>query len=58
MNYRRADRVAKQIQQELARIAQRDLRDPRIGLVTFTAVELSPDNPRAKQMLERLRSSE
>ena len=40
---RRADRVADEIRQALARILQAEMRDPRVGFVTLTDVELSPD---------------
>ena len=40
---RRADRVAREIQAELSRLAQRELKDPRVQEVTFTRVEVSED---------------
>jgi ribosome-binding factor A len=39
----RGTRVGDQIQRVLSEIVQRDLRDPRVGMVTLTAVEMSPD---------------
>ena len=39
----RAHKVADQIQRELAEIIQRELRDPRVGMITLTGVEVSPD---------------
>jgi len=45
---RRADRVAREIQAELSRLAQRELKDPRVQQVTFTRVELSEDLREAK----------
>ena len=39
----RAQKVGDQIQRELSEIIRRDLRDPRVGMVTLTAVEMSPD---------------
>ena len=39
----RTQKVADQIQRELSEIVRRELRDPRVGLVTLTAVEVSPD---------------
>ena len=39
----RTQKVADQIQRELSEIVQRELRDPRVGLVTLTAVEVSAD---------------
>ena len=39
----RAQKVADQVQRELSEILRRELRDPRIGMITLTAVEVSPD---------------
>lgn len=39
----RGTRVGDQIQRVLSEIVRRDLRDPRVGMVTLTAVEMSPD---------------
>lgn len=47
MTVARSARIADQIQRELAELI-RDLRDPRIGLVTLTGVELSRDQSHAK----------
>ena len=44
----RALRLAHQLQQEIAVIIQRELKDPRIGFVTVTRVELSSDLHYAK----------
>ena len=43
----RGFRVADQIQRDLAELI-RDLKDPRIGMVTLSAVEVSPDYAHAK----------
>ncbi|HLV60228.1 MAG TPA: 30S ribosome-binding factor RbfA [Fredinandcohnia sp.] len=43
MSRDRATRVAHHIQEELGRILTRGLKDPRVGFVTITGVELSPD---------------
>jgi len=43
MTYLRAERVAEEIQKEVSRIIQFELKDPRIGFVTVTGVELSND---------------
>lgn len=42
MGYR-ADQVAGQVRQEIMEIIQRDLKDPRIGFVSITAIRMSPD---------------
>jgi len=39
----RGTRVGDQIQRVLSEIMRRELRDPRVGMVTLTAVEMSPD---------------
>jgi len=46
--FSRTQRVAGQIQRELAQLIQQELRDPRIGLVTISAVEVSKDMSHAK----------
>lgn len=44
----RQQRVADQIQRELASIIAAELKDPRVGLVTLTGVDLSPDLAHAR----------
>jgi ribosome-binding factor A len=46
--YPRARRVAQQIQQALSELIRRELRDPRLGMVTLTEVRLSSDLSYAK----------
>ncbi|MAA65678.1 MAG: ribosome-binding factor A [Alteromonadaceae bacterium] len=41
--FSRIDRVADQIQRELAQMVQRDIKDPRLGMVTVNAVKVSRD---------------
>jgi ribosome-binding factor A len=41
-------RIADQIQRELAELVRTELRDPRIGMVTLTGVEVSRDQSHAK----------
>lgn len=41
-------RLADQIQRDLAELIQREIRDPRVGLVTLQSVELTPDYAHAK----------
>jgi ribosome-binding factor A len=48
MNIPRRARIAEQIQRELAELIRLELRDPRVGLVTLTGVELSNDQSHAK----------
>jgi len=39
----RPQKLGDQIQRELSGLLQREVRDPRIGMVTLTGVDLSPD---------------
>ncbi len=48
MQATRAARLAQQLQQEIAMIIHQELKDPRIGFVTITGVELSSDLSHAK----------
>lgn len=43
MTGRRADRVAESVRALVAELLIRDIKDPRIGMVTLTAVELTDD---------------
>ena len=44
----RAFKVADQIQRDLAELIARELKDPRVGMVTLQSVEVSPDYAHAK----------
>jgi ribosome-binding factor A len=44
----RAFKVADQIQRDLTELIARDLKDPRVGMVTIQAVEVTPDYAHAK----------
>ena len=44
----RAFKVADQIQRDLAELIARELKDPRVGLVTLQGVEVTPDYAHAK----------
>ena len=44
----RRARIADQIHRELAEIVRLELRDPRVGMITFTGVEVSRDQSHAK----------
>lgn len=46
--FSRSRRVGEQLQRELAELVQRDLKDPRLGMVTISAVEVSRDLTVAK----------
>ena len=41
-------RVAEQIQRDLSELIARELKDPRVGMVTINAVEVTPDYAHAK----------
>ncbi|HSK18532.1 MAG TPA: 30S ribosome-binding factor RbfA [Longimicrobiales bacterium] len=58
MAKKRIARVNEQIRRELTSLLQRDVRDPRIGVVTVTAVETSPDLYHAKVFYSVMGSEE
>ena len=41
--YNRTDRIADQIQRDLAMLLQREIKDPRVGMVTINSVNVSKD---------------
>lgn len=43
MEFQRAQRVAEQIHKEVSALLVKGLKDPRIGFVTITGVEVTPD---------------
>ncbi|MEX6504249.1 30S ribosome-binding factor RbfA [Pseudomonas zhanjiangensis] len=47
-DYSRTQRIGDQMQRELAQLIRREVKDPRLGLVTITAVEVSRDVGHAK----------
>ena len=47
-DYPRGRRIADQIQRELSEIIRMELKDPRVGLITITDVEVTQDNEHAK----------
>ena len=47
-NPQRQRRVSEQIRRELADIIRLELKDPRVGMITLTDVEVSPDFAHAK----------
>ena len=44
----RTRRIAEQIQRELAELVRLELKDPRVGLITLTDVEVTHDHEHAK----------
>ncbi|MGD9763091.1 MAG: 30S ribosome-binding factor RbfA [Candidatus Binatia bacterium] len=51
---RRTERVAEAIQELVARLLLREIKDPRIGLVTITGVRISPDLRQARILFSSL----
>ena len=47
-NPQRLRRVADQIQRELSELLRAELKDPRVGMITLTDVEVTPDNAHAR----------
>ena len=56
--YSRTQRVADQIQRELAGLIQREVKDPRVGMATVSAVEVSRDLSHAKVFVTILNGDE
>lgn len=54
----RVGRVGEQIKKELSQIIQSELKDPRIGFITVTGVEVTNDLSQAKVYLSVLGSEE
>jgi ribosome-binding factor A len=53
-DYPRSRRIAEQIQRELSQIIWQELKDPRVGMITLTDVEVTPDCEHAKVFFTRL----
>ena len=56
--YSRAQRVGDQIQRELAMLIPREVKDPRLGFVTLTGVDVSRDLGHAKVFITLMNSEE
>ena len=56
--YNRSQRVSDYLKRELAGLIQQELRDPRIGMVNVTDVEVSRDISRAKVFVTFLQSTQ
>lgn len=46
--FQRGERVAEQVRRDLADLIRTELKDPRVGMVSLTDVELTPDYAHAK----------
>jgi ribosome-binding factor A len=57
-DHSRTLRVAEQIQRELAELIRLELKDPRVGMVTLTDVEVSADYAHAKVFFTTLGTSD
>jgi len=55
-SFNRSDRVSEQIRRDLALLIQTELKDPRVGMISLTAVELTPDYAHAKVYFTTLHS--
>ena len=53
-NFARTERVAQQMQREIAELIRLEINDPRVRLVTITGVEVSGDYSHAKVFFTRL----
>jgi ribosome-binding factor A len=58
MQGKRLERVKQVIKEEIGHVLQRELRDPRLGFVTVTEVEVSPDLRQAKVFVSVLGSED
>lgn len=52
-DFSRTDRVAQQLQREISVILQRELKDPRIGMITVSDVDVSRDLSFAKVFITK-----
>ncbi len=56
--FSRKDRVAEQIRRELADLLRTELKDPRVGMISITDVEVTADYAHAKVFFSTLAGSE
>ena len=56
--FRRTDRLNEQLRQEIAILVRDEVRDPRVGLATVTAVEASPELDHARVYVTTLGDEE
>ena len=57
-SFSRKDRVAEQIRRELAELIRSELKDPRVGMISITDVEVTADYAHAKIFFSTLAGSE
>lgn len=58
VGYKRTDRLNDQMREEIANILMTKVKDPRIGFVTITAVDVSPDLRFAKVLVTILETKD
>jgi ribosome-binding factor A len=56
--FSRRDRISEQIRRELAEVIRTKLRDPRVGMISLTDVQLSADYAHAKVFFSSLAGSD
>jgi ribosome-binding factor A len=56
--FSRKDRVCEQVRRELAELIRTELRDPRVGMISITDVEVTADYAHAKVFFSTLAGSE
>jgi ribosome-binding factor A len=56
--FSRRDRISEQIRRELAEVIRTELRDPRVGMISLTDVEVSADYAHAKVFFSSLAGSD
>ena len=57
-SFSRKDRVSEQIRRELAELIRTELKDPRVGMISITDVEVTADYAHAKIFFSSLAGSE
>jgi ribosome-binding factor A len=55
--FQRSERVAEQVRRDLADLIRTELKDPRVGMISLTDVELTPDYAHAKVFFTTLNPS-
>lgn len=58
MGFQRASRIAEEVKRVVANLLRNDLKDPRVGFVTITSVEVSNDLSHAKIFVSTLANAE
>jgi ribosome-binding factor A len=56
--FSRSQRVAEQIRRDLAELIRLEVKDPRVGFITLTDVEITPDYAHAKVYFTSMRGEE